>query len=293
MSSIDTSVTAIDLDSDLLRTFLAVADAGSISAGAERIGRSQSAASLQIKRLEEIVGHPVFDRHGRGVVVTTVGEELRDVATHVVDLLDVSLGRLKSRDIAGVLRVGIPDEYGRDILPDVLASYSRHHPNVEVSVRCVLSAEFPDALKRGELDVAVHDVATPAKGQKILLRQPTVWATSRRHSPQTKRPVPVAVFDKDCWWRDAVIAALTRNGISYRIAYVSESVAGIIAAIESGIAIGAIAADSMREDFCELGLGDGFPKLPKSTLVLETRPGVDQALTRPMQNAIVTAFETG
>lgn len=291
MSLTNITPSSLPLDSDLLRTFLAVLDAGSISAGAERIGRSQSAASLQIKRLEEIIGHTLFDRHGRGIALTPLGEELRDIAQHVVDLLDASLGHLRSEEIAGSLRVGIPDEYGPDVLPAVLASYARHHPNVEVSVRCASSAEFPVLIDRSELDMAVHDVAMAKKRQKILRRQPTVWATSSRHRPDKKSPLPIAVFDRECWWREAAIGALKRQKMEFRIVYESESVAGITAAIESGMAIGAIALSSLRQDFDELSASDGFPKLPQSTLVLETRKGLDQSIAHPMHEAIITAFK--
>jgi len=290
MSSANISPVSASLDSDLLRTFLAVVESGSISAGAERIGRSQSAASLQIKRLEEIVGQPVFERHGRGVTVTTVGEELLDVARRVVDLLDDGLGRIRSHDVTGTLRVGIPDEYGRDVLPEVLASFARHHPGVEVSVRCALSAQFPEMIQRGELDVAVHDVAVPKKRHRILQRERTVWVTSRRHRADLRSPIPVSVFDKDCWWHDAAIHALDRSGKNYRIAYQSESVSGIIAAIESGIAVGVIAADAMQDDFRELLASEGFPKLPNSTLIVEARPGIDRSLALPMCDAIEAAF---
>lgn len=278
------------LDSELLRTFLAVAEAGSISAGAERRLRSQSAASLQIKRLEDLIGLAVFERHGRGVTLTTTGEELREVAQRVVALLDEALGRLRSQNVVGSIRVGIPDEYGRTILPKVLAAFSRQHPSIEVTVRCAMSAEFPAALDRGELDVAVHDTDKPRPGQTVLREQQMLWVASRRHGAHQLSPVPIVVYDKDCWWRKAALSALRDSRIDYRLAYVSESIAGVNAAIEAGTAVGVINTDAMQPDFATLDPGDGFPVLPKSILVLARRAATDQALAQPMCDAIVAAF---
>ncbi len=290
MSISDNSNLVEKLDSELLRTFLAVAETGSISAGAAHIFRSQSAASLQIKRLEDRIGQPLFVRHGRGVVATAAGEELRIVAERVVWLLDEALGRLRTDAVAGTLRVGIPDEFGELILPGVLAAFSREYPQVELIVRCALSAEFPTALQRGDLDIAVYDIASPRPDQEVLIRQHAVWATSARHLAHELDPVPLALFDRDCWWRDHAVEALRRQGRNFRIAFTSESVAGVAAAIEAGIAIGLLNADALRSGLRELTETDGFERMPVSALVVDCRDGVDPTLSDAMRAAIGTAF---
>lgn len=290
MSKSNISNAAEKLDSDLLRTFLAVAETGSISAGAARVFRSQSAVSLQVKRLEERVGQALFRRHGRGVLTTAAGDELRLVAERVIDLLDEALGRLRTDAVAGTLRVGIPDEYGERVLPRVLAAFSRAYPRVDLTVRCALGADFPRALGRGDLDIAVHDVETPRPKQQVLIRQRAVWATSAGHLAHEMDPVPLALFDRDCWWRDHAVEAMRRRGRTFRIAFTSESVAGVAAAVEAGIAVGLLGADMLRGDLRELTEADGFERLPESALVIDCRDGVDPALSDAMCAAIRTAF---
>jgi DNA-binding transcriptional LysR family regulator len=278
------------IESDLLRTFLAVARTGSMSAGAEHIFRSQSAVSLQIKQLETTVGQPVFDRRPRGVRLTAAGENLLPVAEHVVQMLDETLSRLRPDPMGGSLRIGIPDEFDAAVLPLVLGAFAREHPAVELSVRCALSADFPDALKRGELDVAVYDTDRALPGQQLIRRQRAVWATSRLHAIHLRNPVPLALFDRDCWWRDHATAALRRAGIEFRIAYSSESDAGIVAALEAGIGVGLLAEGSLTADLVELSEKDGFPAMPETALVIERRKGVEVRLADAMADAIAAAF---
>ncbi len=126
------------LDSDLLRTFVAVAEAGSVTEGATHIYRSQSATSLQIKCLESILGHPVFERHGRGVILSETGRKLLPVATEVTARLDKVLRDISQDAVSGKLRLGIPDDHGRTKLAEIIAAFTRHHPGVELDVTCAL-----------------------------------------------------------------------------------------------------------------------------------------------------------
>lgn len=281
---------AATLDSDLLRTFLAVAETGSVSGGAMRIFRSQSAASLQIKRLEELVGRPLFTRHGRGVSLTAAGEHLRPVARQVVGLLDGALAELTGETVTGPLRIGIPEEYGHTVLAPALAAFTRDHPGVELTVQCALAAGFPAALAEGRLDIAVFDVATPEPGQRVLRRERTCWAASRRHDTHLQSPLPLALYDRDCWWRDLAVDTLTWLGRPYRIAYTSESAAGILAAIESGVAVGLVYEDALGGELRELTQADGFPALPDTVLVTASRPGADQAAAAAMTAALCATF---
>lgn len=267
-----------NLDSELLRTFLAIADTGSFTRGADRIFRSQSAASLQIKRLEEILGLPVFTRHARGIALTPAGEKLQPVARRVVELLDVTAGELRSDNLEGTLRIGIPDEYGSALLPQLIARFARKHPRVELSVRCSFSAGFPQALAGDELDLAIHSAQTVPSGGQELMREKTVWATSRHHLAAEQDPLPLALFDRACWWRDNALAALQATGRHYRVVYSSETVAGVMAAISAGVAVGLVAESAMNDELTSLGPEDGFAAIPDSILVLERgRGGYSQA----------------
>lgn len=278
------------LESDLLRTFLAIADAGSFTRGAERIYRSQSAVSLQVKRLETVLGQPVFERHGRGIALTVAGEKLRPMARRVVDLLDTAMGELRHDALEGTVRVGIPDEYGENVLPGVIARFARDHPRVELAVRCGFSVGFPDALARDELDLAVHAVETARPGSNVLGTEETVWAGSRLHAAHECDPLPVALFDRECWWRERAIEALESAGRRFRVVYTSESVTGIMAAITAGAGVGLLGRSFLRDDFRALTPVDGFPAVPASTLVLDCRNGNRSSAVDAMAGAITETF---
>lgn len=278
------------LNSDLLRTFLAVSETGSVTAGAARIFRSQSAASLQISKLEELLGQPVFVRHGRGVVLTAAGERLLPVAHDVTRRLDATLRELTSDDLHGKLRLGIPDDQSKDILSRIVGEFAQSHPHVELEVTCAMSGGFPEALAYSALDLAIYEVAHPQPGLEILRQERTCWMMSRHHDLLSLDPIPVALFDRDCWWRDAALAALHAMDRPFRVTYSSQSVAGVAAAIEAGIAIGLMGEASLTADLRPLGAEHGFGEMPVSNLVLGRRPDADSPSIRAMEAAVRRAF---
>ena len=278
------------LNTDLLRTFVAVAETASITEGAARIFRSQSAASLQIRKLEQIVGQPVFDRHGRGVVLTLVGERLLLVARDVTLRLDSALREITADTIHGKLRLGIPDDQSRETLSRIVAEFSQRHPRVELEVLCDLGTDFPKALGSGALDLAVYEVEHPPAGAEVLRQDKTFWMASRHHSLLDRDPIPVALFDRACWWRDAALKAIRASGRPYRVIFSSQSVAGVVAAIEAGVAIGLLAEGSLTESLRLLGPDDGFGEMPVSHLVLEPGRTTDDEVVAAMQRAIRRAF---
>lgn len=279
-----------NLNSDLLHTFLAVADTGSMTEGASRIFRSQSAASLQIKRLEEILGQPVFERHGRGVVLTPAGERLLPTARDVTTRLDATLRAFTADTMEGKLRLGIPDDRSRGVLAMIVGEFAQAHPRVELDVTCNLSAGFPRALETGALDLAVFEVEDAVPGDHILAENRTFWMTSPHHDLLARDPVPVALFDRDCWWRDVALASLQAAGRPFRVVYSSQSVAGMAAAIEAGVAIGLLSGASRPDSLKTLGPEAGFGPTPASKLVLRTRPGSKSGAIDAMQSAIRRAY---
>lgn len=259
------------LDSDLLRTFLAVAEAGSVTGGARRINRSQSATSLQIKQLESVVGRPLLRRHGRGVVLTSVGERLLPAARQVTSALDATLAGLRDDGLAGRLRIGLPDDYGRSALPRIVADFARRHPGVELEVTCALGDGFRNALRAGVLDVAVHELPEAPRGVELLRTEQLIWMTSRFHDPAAQDPLPVALFDRACWWRDAALDDLAASGRRHHALFSSESTVGVRAAITSGIAVGLLSEPLQGDDLAPVP--DLAPPR-RSHLVLEVAPGV-------------------
>lgn len=278
------------LDSDLLRTFVAVAETGSVTDGAARIYRSQSAASLQIKRLEAILGHPVFERHGRGVRLSETGRRLLPVAQDVTTRLDAVLRDVSQGAITGKLRVAIPDDHGRAKLAQIIATFTRQHPKVELDVTCALSTQFPPALEKGLLDVAIYEVEAPKDHEEVLFEDPTCWVAASHQSFPKTESLPVALFDHACWWRDVAIASLEERGQPYRVAYSSQSVSGVLAAVEAGIAVGLLGRSSLHPGLSVVGEHLGFGSTAASKLVMVSNDTGPPAATQAMKDAIRAAF---
>lgn len=286
-------ISARTLNSDLLRTFLAVADAGSFTAGARRIFRTQSAASLQIRQLEDLIGQPVFERYGRGVRLAAAGERLEPVARQVVGDLDRALSAFSDGGLSGRVRVGIPDEMARGLLSEAIGAFGAAHPNTQIAVSCAASSGFEAALAAGDLDIAVYDAGAAAARSEVLFEEPVEWAASPRHRVWSRDPLPVALFDRACWWRDAALVWLERAGRPYRIVYSSESVGGIHAALNAGIAVGVLARSSIGEKLVRLGPQDGFADpLPDATLVLRVaKSATSDPTVAAMADALRAAFQ--
>ena len=278
------------LNSDLLRTFVAVTESGSVTDGAARIYRSQSATSLQIKRLESIIGQPVFERHGRGVILSNTGRQLLPVAQEVIARLDNALRDISQNTVVGKLRVGIPDDHGQAKLAEIIASFSRHHPKVELEVTCALSAHFPDALDKGALDLAIYEVECPKEHEEVLTEDPTCWASSAHREFPANACLPVALFDHACWWREAAIASLQTRRKPYRIVYSSQSVFGVIAAVEAGIAVGLLGRSSLHSGLSMVNKVFGFGNTPASNLVMATSRSQEAGPRDAMKAAIRSAF---
>lgn len=268
------------LDSDLLRTFLAVLDTGSVTAGAKRILRSQSATSMQIKQLEQVLDRPVFLRKGRGIVPTPTAERLEPVARQVVGALDRTLAELRQTRLQGPLRVGLP-ETGVEKPPGagakaglvgLVSAFMREHPGVDLFVRRGVSAAFPEELARGALDLAVHEVETVAPDMILLREEPMVWARARGRPLEDLEPMPVALFDRACWWRDSALASLRAGSRPFRIVYSSESTSGVLAAIEAGFAIGVLSRKDLAGRPIE-PVDSGLGPLPSSKVVLQFGTG--------------------
>ena len=281
----------IPLDSNLLRTFVTIADSGSFTRAAETIRRTQSAISLQVKKLEEAVGQPLFARGARGVSLTPAGERLLSDSRRILRLLDEAAARLAGDAVAGQVSIGIPEEYGSHLLPGILARFAEVHPGVEVSVRCEPSDGFAAAIDCGGLDLAVMAADPGEERGAILLHDPILWVASEKHGAQERDPLPLAMFERGCWWRDRALEALGRTGRRYRVAYASASVAGVQAAVSSGLAVGVLGRGTLPAGARTLGEAEGFPRLPVSTVVLRQRPGPLPAATRRMAETITRAFQ--
>lgn len=278
------------LDSDLLRTFLAVARHGNVTRASETVHRTQSAVSVQIKRLEERLDTRLFRREARGVSLTEAGERLLEAAAGIVRDLDRTAATFKRDPIEGPVRVGIPDDYGSDVLPGILSEFAARHPSVQVFVRCEFGTEFHKSVERGELDLAVCAQDSVPMGTTAFFEEQTVWASARGFYLDETMPVPLALFDRACWWRDAAINALQQAERSFRIAYSSESFSGVRAAISAGLAVGVLSRSTADRSMRVLGSQEGFPTLPKTGLSLLKQSNNRSAAVSAMADAIRRRF---
>lgn len=263
---------SVPLDSDLMRSFLAVADTGSVTAAAGRLMRTQSAVSLQIKRLEDSLGQPLFDRRARGVALTPRGEQLVPYARRVVALLDEAAVALREKPLVGPVRVGIPDEYSGTVLPRALAAFDERHEGVQVTVRVDHSENQQRALEADELDLAViYDWSYVEEGE-ILCVDPTVWVTSTLHAQHLRRPVPVCSYLRSDWCRDFAEESLNRQGIDWREAWTCDVASGFRIAVVNGMGIAPLSRSTIPAGCRELTSEDGYPIVDSARVVLRRNP---------------------
>ena len=262
----------VPLDSDLMRSFLEVADSGSVTRAAEAVGRTQSAVSMQIRRLEEALGQALFERQSRGVTLTARGAQLVPYARRVVGLLNEAATALREKPLQGPVRVGIPDEYSDTVLPRALAAFAERHPGVEVTVRCDYSAPQLAALETDELDLAVIYDWRATAGAEVLGHDPTVWVTSVTHGQHLRWPLPIALYLRSDWCRDFALRSLDQHGIGYRKAFECDTSSGLRIAVRSGLAIAPLSRSTIPPDCRELTTDDGFPLVDSSRIVLRRNP---------------------
>jgi DNA-binding transcriptional LysR family regulator len=261
----------IDLDSDLLRCFVAVADSRGFTAAGERIGLSQSGISVRIRNLEARLGRRLLDRTSRSVELTEDGELFLGYARRMIDLNDEAVGRLRAGSAEGRLRLGIADYAIERFLPNILGRFSRMHPGVKMELRTGLSADLRPAYDRSELDVAIVARGQVFKGGELLYRDQIMWVAAPGFELRLDRPVPIATLPAFCSIRRASLQALDRAGIGWEVVYVSTSTAGLLAAVHGGLGIAAIEGTSFQSSLRHLGEEDGLPRLPKSEIAIHVR----------------------
>ncbi|MER8531556.1 LysR substrate-binding domain-containing protein [Mesorhizobium sp. M1005] len=279
-----------NLDSDLLRTFVAVADTGNFTKAAERAGRTQSAVSMQMKRLEGMIGDSLFERGSRGVALTQRGGELIANARRIVSLLDETAASMVAAPLGGPVRIGIPEEYGHAILSRALAAFAKRHPQVDITVRYAHSGAQIAALAAGELDLAVVFEWQDLSGGEVLMHDPTVWVTSELHHMHEERPVPIALYNRAGWCKDFAIKSLEQRGLAYRVAYTSDTNGGLRLAVTSGLAIAPISRSNIPAGCRELTAADGFGDIDSSNVVLRRNPNASGEAIDGMEEAIREAF---
>ncbi|HET7528405.1 MAG TPA: LysR family transcriptional regulator [Burkholderiaceae bacterium] len=252
---------AADLQLDWLRAFVAVVDAGSLTAAAPHVHRSQSALSMQLRKLEDAVGCAVLTRGPRHLQLTPTGLELLGYARRMLELQAQAQAAIKGAAISGRVALGVPDDYAIAYLTPVLRSFATRHAGVEITLACEQSTLLIPKVQRGELDLAVITRDKPQRGV-LLFTEPLVWVGAAQHEVWRRDPLPVAVYEPGSLARREALAALAAHKRRYRIVYNSSSLAGHLAAVESGLAVAVLTRCSTPAGLQLLLPRHGVPPLP-------------------------------
>lgn len=262
----------LTLDIPLLRTFVSLIEERSVTRVAHRIGRTQPAVSLQIRRLEAAAGRPLFERDLRRLRLTKHGETLLGYAHTILRTHDEAQMQLKGEGLSGRVTLGCPDLYAAFLLPQTLASFKTAYPNIEVTVHCALSRVLAEDIAKGRIDLALAtempDVNPQVDERTILRSEPLVWLGAARGMAHRETPIPLGMLPEGNLYRDYALAGLERTQRKWRIACVSESIAGLQAMALADAAVIVLAASVQVDGLRTLGTADGLPALPPVNLVL-------------------------
>jgi DNA-binding transcriptional LysR family regulator len=263
------------LDTDQLRSFLAIVDTGSFTRAAERVNKTQSAVSMHIRRLEEQLGCSLFAKNGRGVRLSLDGEKLIDYARRMLQIEASALSSIAQKGLAGRVRLGMPDDYAEPFLPDILTRFSTRHPLVEVSVVCEASVALAERIHARDLDLAVVTDCGAIKGVEVIREERLVWIAGPHAKIDLDQPLALAMGGPTCQWRRAAMAAIERSGISVRTLMVSNNYAAIAPVVRAGLAIGVLPLGVIRGGLRVVQEGEGLPALPPAYIgLIETPAGL-------------------
>ena len=275
-----------DLEIDLLRTFVAVAEAKSFTRAADRLHRVQSAVSMQIRRLEKIVGTRLFHRSRRTVGLTPDGSVLLRHARRMLQFNEEALADFGKSAVQGRVRFGMTDT-SMYFLPPVLARFAESHPLVELEFRSDRSWESLAALEAGEIDIALVTQPCGRDGGRVVRKEALVWAAAQGSAADRQDPLPLALFGPGCIYRQAALDALDRLGRSWRHAYNSPSRDGRDSAVMAGLAVTVIPESAMTKDLRALDRRQGFPKLPPIEVLLFLATNEPSAPVAALAKAVV------
>lgn len=285
----------VNLDIDALRTIVTAQQLGSFNRAATHIGRSQSAVSQQIHKLEEQIGELLFRRHGRGLALTDAGDVVVAYARRILDLNDEMVLAARGHGIAGVVRLGLPADFAESWLPTVLGRFKRSHPSVHVEVVVDRNRRLLDRLDNGELDLVLAlNNATRGDSQAIA-SLPLVWIGPRADIEVWRSgvPIPLAVYEAPCFFREKALATLDQAGIAWRIAFSSSSLRGLWAAVEAGLGITLRTDAGLPESLRALNADDDLPSAPKLgiSLSLHDAKRTISPATKRLRSIVIETLE--
>jgi DNA-binding transcriptional LysR family regulator len=258
------------MDIDLLKSFIAICETGGFTAAARQIGRTQSAVSLQVQRLETTLGRPLLVRTSTGVKLTEHGELFLGYAKDIVASYGAALAAFDRGSVEGVVVLGLPEDYAPRILSDVLRSFIELYPLATVDLVLEESKTLIRRLAEGAVDLAfITEGEGPVRGGPIAFRDRTVWAAPLTGNVHERDPLPVAIRTEDDTNTVVMLRSLQEMKRSHRIAVISRNMTGLQAAVSGGLAVSVMMRSSVTQDMRELTPAEGFPSLSEFTIRLE------------------------
>lgn len=275
------------LDLDLLNTLVAIAESGNFSTAAQVVGRTPSAVSMQVKKMEDLVGRPLFIREKRSVRLTRAGILLVEHGRRLLALNGEMIARFVKPDVTGVVRFGAPDDVAERFLPRMLRRFSGDYPGVVLKVVIDDSERMIEMVRRGELDMTVvtAEAGIPNdESAEIIYREPLVWAGLSGGVAIDQDPLPLSVWEPHCIWRKVGLAALEAQGRDYRIVFECSEATGQRAAILADLAIAQIPVSSLGGRIVEIPADRGLPELPPYSLGLVAAEKRSEPLTAAIEH---------
>ena len=279
------------LDIDQLRSLVAIAETGSFTKAADVVFKTQSAVSMQMKRLEEQLGRPLFMKEGRGARLTEDGERVLDYARKIIQLNGDCIASFSDAVLSGRVRLGVPDDYADRYLPEILVRFTSSHPKVEVTVVCEPTPMLVERIQSGDLDLAIISMSFTRETAEVVRHERLLWVTSARHSIHEEQPLPLALGRPTCSWRQSATERLEAVGRPFRVLYASWNSAAVGAAVMSGLAVGVLPESAVRSGMRVLGPSDGFPPLPEVKIALLRNTSSDSSINDALAHQIIQSLD--
>ncbi|HWJ74138.1 MAG TPA: LysR substrate-binding domain-containing protein [Kaistia sp.] len=271
-----------NLNMDVLRTLAKAVELGGFARAGEQLGRTQSAVSLQMKKLEEQVGRPLFRKEGRTLQLTDAGDIILGYAQRMLQLNDEAIAMSRAVGLAGSVRLGVPPDLAETWLPSALAQFSRLHPNIHIEAHVDRNVRLIEQTLKSQLDLSLAFGDGGDAPRQQVAELPVRWIGRRSERLDLRQGVPLVLFDQPCFFREIGIEALEKHQIPWRLAFTSPSLAGLWAAAEAGIGISVRTPLGLPKTLSVLGADTGLPVLTDTVrLSLYAAPGqAPPAITR-------------
>lgn len=276
------------LDLELLRALVAIDEHDSFAAAAVHLSKTQSAVTQQMQRLEDQIGHALFEKQGRHKRLTPHGQKLLDYARHLLSVNDEALRSLRQGNLEGVLRIGAPHDVADTMLPPLLAQVARASPLLQLDIHVGRSPFLMESLKRGEIDMTISNRHDATLEGVVLRTSPTVWLCSASYVYDRAKPLPLILVEGPSVFHKLAREALDAAGIRWTASYTASSLIGIKAALRASLGVTARGVELVGADLRVLGENDGLPRLPDLAYHLFIRKNVISPLTRGVFDMLKT-----